>query len=158
MHTRYLINCNNAIFAEEIKEKLSEQGIFSLIKESSNPLGTTINHDAVGYVVMVDESKYEKARIIVEELEKVRNSNDPLWCPYCEGEDISGPVEKKSHSSSAVVLMSTIIILIAGLLMFYVESIVIPIIGIVLVALTIIIGVKEKIYHCDKFGKDFRHS
>ena len=158
MHTRYLINCNNAIFAEEIKEKLSEQGIFSLIKESSNPLGTTINHDAVGYVIMVDENKYEKARIIVEELEKVRNSNEPLWCPYCEGEDISGPVEKKSHSSSAVVLMSTIIILIAGLLMFYVESIVIPIIAIALVALTIIIGVKEKIYHCNKCGKDFKHS
>lgn len=157
MHTKYLINCNNAIFAEEIKEKLSEQGIFCLIKESSNPLGTTINHDAVGYVIMVDENKYEKARTIVEELEKLRNSNEPLWCPYCEGEDISGPEEKKSHSSSTVVLMCTIIIIIAGLLMYYVQSIFIPIAGIILVALIVIIGVKVKTYHCNKCGKDFIH-
>ena len=156
MEPKLLNLFDNEINAQEIKDKLTEVGIECFLQ---NELKTQVNvltePTEEGVAVYVDKKDYSKAKKILDAYEQELEVKG-IWCPECEGEDITIKVEHLKYKPTWLLVVCILVFLLCAILPFFIKGYVIfP--GIIFIAsfIMLIKGYDKKTYHCNKCGHNF---
>ena len=152
------VTSSSIIFIEELKNRLSSDGIVSEIIEDNN---TFINAsgEITKYSLLVNEKDIDKATEIKKACDKEANSEDLIpWCNKCGDDDVSKEIISHKHSSIIYLILAPFLFLI-GLIgglgpifnWFF-------IIGGILFCIQFFRGHKEEIFTCNKCGHRFHRS
>ena len=157
---KILIKCDNAIFADEIKTALSDNGIAS---RQHDDCCDSVSRQ-IGITIFVYSDDYDKASAIIAPIISARNKVTPM-CPKCGSEDVRSiaPHVKHANAFSIIAIFSFLLPgIYIGLpkeLMVHndaldIIALLLFILGIVLV---VVLSRKSKNYECRNCGKKFYH-